>query len=285
MIDLREETKNIFNETIKFCDTADATKRSVKLEGNQLEIEGRTYDLKNYSSIYSVALGKAAFEMAQALDEILGSSLSAGVVSGNRSSKSLSSRWTKFYGGHPLPNEDSIESAKAAFKLLDKADEKSLVIFLVSGGGSAMIELPAEDYITLDEIRKTNELLVSCGAHISEVNSIRKTLSAIKGGGLSFRAKESTQISLLVSDTRKGEEAVIASGPTIVSTEGISPVSILKKYKLDKELPSNVIKAVLNSRRSNFKSPADHKIVLLMDNESALSFAAAKARESGLGYC
>src|SRR5206468_2824388 len=121
-----------------------------------------------------------------------------------------------FYGGHPEPNEQSFAAARACFDLLSRAnEEKAAVIFLISGGGSAMIEYPVSDAVTLADLRVANRLLVSCGASISEINAVRRAFSGIKGGRLAARAPSCDQITLIVSDVPPGEERNVASGPSL----------------------------------------------------------------------
>src|SRR2546425_8378964 len=138
--------------------------------------------------------------MAQALDEALGERLAAGVMAGRSLGSATSfaqhagSRWRYFAGGHPLPDENSLAAACAAFALLERANEqRALVIFLISGGGSAMMECPINDDITFDDLRAANQALVNSGASISEINAVRRTFSAVKGGGLSARARDCVQ--------------------------------------------------------------------------------------------
>jgi glycerate-2-kinase len=123
-----------------------------------------------------------------------------------------------------LPNEDSLAAAQAAFALLDRAnEEQALVIFLVSGGGSAMMESPT---ISLYDLRRLNELLVGCGARINEINAVRRVFSRIKGGKMAAYASNARIVTLIVSDTNAGDEANVASGPTL--SPGInSPYKVL----------------------------------------------------------
>src|SRR5689334_10293219 len=152
--------------------------------------------------------------MALGLDDALGDKLSAGVIVST--SLHQSTRWQSFIGGHPLPSESSLAAARAAFTLLDRAnDEQGTVIFLISGGGSAMIEWPSNDDISLDDLRATNQDLISCGARIAEINSVRRALSAVKGGGLARRAPNAKLFTFIVSDTNPDDEASVASGPTL----------------------------------------------------------------------
>jgi hydroxypyruvate reductase len=216
-------------------------------------------------SIYSIAIGKAATSMALGLDDALGDKLSAPVV--------VSS------GGHPLPNEASLASALAAFDLLDRANkEKATIIFLISGGGSAMIEWPISDDISLDDLRSANQTLVSCGASISEINSVRRAFSAVKGGGLARRAPHAKLFTLIVSDTNPGDEANVASGPTL-NPPAPNAMEIVEHYHLETLLPESIVKAV---RSQHSPEPVTGSSQVLLDNQTALAAAAQKARE--LGY-
>ena len=136
--------------------------------------------------------------MARGLDDALGSRLSEGVIVSN--ALHLSPGWQNSIGGHPLPNEASLAAACSAFGLLDRAnDEQATVIFLISGGGSAMIEWAISDDISLEDLRAANQVLISCGATISEINSVRRSFSAVKGGGLARRAANARLFTFIVS--------------------------------------------------------------------------------------
>ncbi len=154
--------------------------------------------------------------MALGAEDALGEHLMRGVISAPQFSDSLSQRWEIFEGGHPLPNEASLEAAEAAFNLLDWAnDARGLVVFLVSGGGSAMMEWPISPAVSLDDLRRVNEELIGSGARISEINEVRRAYSAVKGGKLAQRATHARIVTLIVSDTNLDDEANVASGPTL----------------------------------------------------------------------
>ena len=153
--------------------------------------------------------------MAVGLEEALGDKLTAGLISSPDPPLHLK-RWRSFIGGHPLPNRASLEAARAAFALLGRANaEEALVVFLISGGGSAMLEWPVNNEISLDDLRGANQALIGCGATISEINSVRRAFSAVKGGALARCAPKAEMITLIVSDTNRGDEASVASGPTL----------------------------------------------------------------------
>lgn len=217
--------------------------------------------------------------MALGLDDALGDKLSAGVIVST--SLHHSTRWQSFTGGHPLPNEDSLAAARAAFSLLDRANnEQGTTIFLISGGGSAMIEWPISADISLADLRAANQDLVSCGARIAEINSVRRAFSAVKGGRLARRAPRAKMFTLIVSDTNPGDEASVASGPTLNAPAGApNAVDVIEHYHLETVLPESIMKAVHRTQHSPETITASH--VVLLDNRSAIDAAAQKARELG----
>lgn len=235
--------------------------------------------LNTASPIYSIAIGKAATSMALGLDDDLGENLTAGVIVS--STPHNSKLWQSFIGGHPLPTEASLAAASAAFKLLDRAnDENATVIFLISGGGSAMIEWPNNDDISLLDLRAANQALVSCGARISEINSVRRAFSAVKGGGLARRAPRVQMFTLIVSDTNPGDEASVASGPSLTAPANApDAIEVVKHYSLDKVFPPSILNAIYQFKPS--REPINGSHAVLLDNQTAKNAAYQKATELG----
>ncbi|HEU5460214.1 MAG TPA: DUF4147 domain-containing protein, partial [Pyrinomonadaceae bacterium] len=231
--------------------------------------------------IYAIAIGKAATSMAVGLEEALGDKLTAGLISSPDPPLHLK-RWRSFIGGHPLPNRASLEAARAAFALLGRANaEEALVVFLISGGGSAMLEWPVNNEISLDDLCTANRALIGCGATISEINSVRRAFSAVKGGALARCAPKAQTITLIISDTNRGDEASVASGPTLAPSPDAPPaVEVIEQYDLKHKLPPSIVKAVqLNSADKKKETSGLHSV--LLGNWSALEAAARKASELG----
>lgn len=198
---------------------------------------------------------------------------------------SLSTRWKVFAGGHPLPDEGSLEAARAAVNLMRRAEaERALLIFLISGGGSAIFELPRDERIRLEDLRAANRALVSCGATIAEVNSVRRAFSAVKGGRLSALAPHAEQVCLIVSDTNPGEEYTVASGPTFEPpTDAPDPHEVISRYHLEESLPPAVLRAVSEAKDEEGKSVGFQvRHHLLLDNRSAIEAARQAALARGL---
>lgn len=231
------------------------------------------------SRIYAIAIGKAAASMAVGLEEALGEKLSAGVITAP--TQLASKRWQSFIGGHPLPNEASLEAARAAFALLDRANaEQATVFFLISGGGSAMIEWPVSDEILLPDLREANKALIACGARITEVNSVRRVFSAVKGGALARRAPRAEMFTLVVSDTNRGDEASVASGPTLPApADAPNAMEVIKQYHLEHDLPESIMKAAREVKEPTSTIPGAHHV--LLGNWTAIEAARDKALELG----
>ena len=283
---LHRAAREIFNHSLKSVDAYAAVRRTVQLEDASLTLVNTTLNLAaNPHGIYCVAIGKAARPMAAALGEILGEHLTAGVITAPTDNISFNPRWRVFEGGHPLPNGASLDAAQAAFRLLRRAErERAPVIFLISGGGSAMMEWPRDQETTLEDLRAVHRALVSCGASIEEINVVRRAISSVKGGGLARSAPHCEQVTLIVSDTNAGEEATVASGPTFDETAGDTEASrIVARYKLNTSLPHSILRVIQQPFRETavpFEHPSRAHYVLL-DNERALSSAAEAASERG----
>jgi len=283
---LRLAAREIFDEALLAVDAAAAVRRAIRLEDERVSVSDTVIDLSAQQPIYAIAIGKAAYRMASALDEILAGKFTAGVLSSNASRGAAAlPRWQAFQAGHPQPNEQSLAAAHAGFDLLKRADQESaLVIFLVSGGGSAMIEWPINDEITLADLQTANETLVHCGASIGEINSVRRALSSVKGGRLADRAPHCEQMTLITSDVPLGEEANVASGPTITPPRN-APIAraVIAKYNLRSQLPGTILRAI--DTESAASAPTATALLrrhfVVLDNQNALKAAAEGARRRG----
>jgi hydroxypyruvate reductase len=265
---LRQLARQIFDHALSAVDPRVAVVR--ELSATRFETS---------TPIYSIAIGKAARSMALGLDDILEENLTAGVLVSTAPHNSK--RWQSFIGGHPLPNEASLASSRAAFTLLDRANvESAIVIFLISGGGSAMMERPVNDDISLLDLRSANQDLVSCGASITEINSVRRAFSAVKGGGLARRSPRAQMFTLIVSDTNSGDEASVASGPTLAAPQDApKAIDVVEHYKLDTILPESILNAIRGAK--NFPEPVSGNHIVLLDNRTATRAAQQKAVQLG----
>ncbi len=288
---LRMAAREIFDEALRGVDAQEAVRLAVQLEGSHIGFcEAATVEISESQNIYSIAIGKAAPAMASALDLILGNRIAGGLVAGKmpgyetaREQLNLSSRWQIFQGGHPEPNDQSLSAAQASFDLLKHAnEERALIIFLISGGGSAMIEWPINEEVSLEDLRAANQALVNCGASISEINAVRRGFSAVKGGRLAARAPHCDQITLIVSDVPTGEERNVASGPTLAPpSDAPNALDVIARYSLHAQLPETILRALEAGSKPDSEPTKLRRHFVLLDNQSALDAAAAAARRRG----
>lgn len=220
---MRADAYKIIEKTIADCMPDSAVQNSLK----ELKIAGR---------VYVAAIGKAAWVMAKAAADFLGERLEKGVVVTKYGhSKGMLNRFEIVESGHPTPDENSVLGAHKVTGLLGEASKEDTVLFLLSGGGSALVEAPAEG-LSLSDIQKVTQQLLFCGAGITEINVIRKKLSAIKGGKLAGFIHGARAYSVILSDIIGENEDMIASGLTYPDISTVENVRhIVKKYNLTME--------------------------------------------------
>jgi hydroxypyruvate reductase len=235
----------VFTGALAACDIPSAFDRRVRFEGGvikRLLPDGsgpEEINLANFRRIFVIAMGKAAGPM---LDVLLSRMKRRKGLRGICCSKYLPAkrnwRFRYFEGGHPLPNEDSFTAARATLALLKKAKKDTLVFFLISGGGSAMFDLPLDPQISLADTITFHEVLLASGAPIQEINTLRKHFSAVKGGRLAMAAPDATKISLLVPDVPLRSLDALSSGPTSPDHTTVLEVhDILARYGMSEKLP------------------------------------------------
>lgn len=238
----------IFTGALKACDISSAFDRRLQFDDRfvyRLLPDGSgpaNIELAAYRRIFVVALGKAAAPMlAILLDRMKRRKGMRGVCAANQLPSKRNWRFRYFEGGHPLPNEDSFAAARAALALLRKARKDTLIFFLISGGGSALFELPLDPNVTLEETIEFNQLLLASGAPINEINILRKHFSAVKGGRLAMAAPEATKISLLLPDVPLRTLDALSSGPTTPDHSTLANVrDLISKYNLGEKLPASI---------------------------------------------
>jgi hydroxypyruvate reductase len=243
MAELKQLARRIFQETISAIDIPEAMQRKLQRDGMILCLPDSQVDLRGFERVRVIAMGKAAHEMVEGLAGLLSGGFSfEGVVSAPTPPAPAVGGMRYFLSGHPMPDEQSWKAAEAILALLKECDEKTIVFFLLSGGGSALVELPLDSRQTLDDVRQLHRALVTCGAPIEAMNTVRKHVSAVKGGRLAVAAGGATKITVAVSDVPVGKESALASGPTLPDPTTIADVQrVIAEFSLREKLPAALL--------------------------------------------
>jgi glycerate 2-kinase len=237
---MKEIARHIFERALGESNISRAFARHVDCERGIVRIGEDLYDLDSYSRIITVSIGKAAHSMLTALHERTGLRWE-GIVASSVAPDFHVRGFRYFHGGHPLPNAESIRAAEAIRKSVNALNQASLVIYLLSGGGSATVEKPVDDEISLADLIESYRVLVHSGASIGEINTIRKHLSAIKGGRLAQAAYPAQQVSILVSDVPDRTPDALASGPTMPDSTTVEDCyGLATQYRLVDQFPGSV---------------------------------------------
>ncbi|MGA2954416.1 MAG: glycerate kinase [Thermodesulfobacteriota bacterium] len=287
---LRRDAKKIFLHAIRAADPQNVLSSQVSLHRNLLRIGNRRYPLSKLHRIWVGGTGKASASMAVALEKILGPRISGGLINIKYGHGQRLKKIRIQEAGHPLPDEKGLEGAREMVRMLSNLSERDLVIFLISGGGSALLPYP-RDGITLEEKQSTTNLLLSCGATIQEINTLRKHLSVIKGGGLAKIVYPAALVALILSDVIGDPLDAIASGPTVPDPTTFEDCArILARYGLWEKIPPSVAayirEGVEGKREETLKegNPVFEKVYNLIVGNNLLAMRAAKKAAQALGY-
>jgi glycerate 2-kinase len=282
----RESARAIFFHALAEASISKGFARHINCERGVLRVREDLYNLQSFDRVSVISIGKAGHTMVEALTEQVGSSLE-GIVASSVAPAAQVRGFRYFLGGHPTPNEESIQAASAILRVLGSQTPSSLVFFLVSGGGSSIVEKPIDDEISLADLVATYRGLVLSGAPIAEINSVRKHLSAVKGGRLAQAAFPAQQVSLLVSDVPDNAPDALASGPTMPDTTSIEDCyRIVDKYDLLTQFPKSTRE--LFERRALDETPKSDDPVFhrarwwpILSNQTAIEEASEAAERAG----
>ena len=261
----------------------------VKLSGDLLQVAEKRFPLSRFRHIYVLAAGKAAASMSRGVEKVLGDKITNGHVVTKYGHGMNLNYLTLTEAGHPIPDAEGVKGTQKIVNIARKATEDDLVICLISGGASAlMADFP--EGVTLDDLKRTNELLTKCGANITEINTVRKHLSKIKGGQLARILFPATTVCLILSDVVGDRLDVIASGPTVGDSSSFADaLTIIDKYSLQNRLPSSVLHYLLEGADGSIAdtpkpdNPVFQNVhnYIIGSNGIALESSAKKAMELG----
>ncbi len=289
-----KDLENIYWDAVREVDPAGLIQSRVKKECRKLSIivpgTNISEDLSRYKQVIVLGVGKASARMASAMESILGDNLSAGFVVTKYGHGLKLQKIQVMEAGHPVPDENSMEGARILSQMANKADVNTLIINLISGGGSSLLCLPT-DGISLEDKRQTTKALLASGADIEEMNCIRKHISKVKGGGLAAIASPARLINLILSDVIGDRIDTIASGITAPDhTTFQDALSIVRKYALEDKLPQVVTDHLIQGTEGKIpETPKEGDLIfrnavnIILGNNTLACDKARKTAES-LGY-
>ncbi len=272
----REKVLDIISAGFKALDVSDVIEKKLSFNNNILSIQSEgnkdyKYNLKNYSRLFVFGIGKGSATACFKIEKILSSKINNGVVIDieKKKFKILKS----FKGTHPVPSKTNLFATKKIIEILKKTKKNDLILFLVFGGGSALLCQPAK--ISLNNLKKYTNQLLKSGKDIYKINTVRKHLSLVKGGGLSKLAYPATLVSCIFSDVPKDDLSFIASGPTVLDRTSIfNAKKIVKEFNWQKNIFISTPK-----QKKYFKKV---KNILMFSNKAPLKKMKNKADELGL---
>lgn len=283
---MRERVREMFDHALGECDIAQAFSRRLQPQGRYLQVGGEAYELEALERALVISIGKAGHSMAEAFADVIGTGLTGIIATPNIPPAQIFG-FRYFSGGHPLPNEDSLRAGDAILRLVQRLSPEALVVFLISGGASAIAEKPIWSGISLTDLIATYRVLVHSGAPIAEINAIRKHLSALKGGRLALAAMPAHQLSILVSDVPEGSPDALASGPTMPDSTTVAECyDIAQRYQLLQLFPPSV-RALFDSQRLTETPKSDDPAfsrshyATVLSNATAVNAAVGRAALAG----
>jgi glycerate 2-kinase len=287
---LRQDARIIFEAGLAAADPVVSIQRHLRVDGPILHAGEMVYDLTNYKNIYVVGAGKATAKMARAVEELLDERITGGIVIVKRGHSVPLRQLEVVEAGHPIPDEAGVNATETIVGLLRRTLETDFILYLISGGASALLASPWTG-LSLQDKQQTTQAFLNCGARIHEVNAIRKHISKVKGGRLAELAYPSTVVSLILSDVIGDAVDIIGSGPTAPDSSTFADcLSIIERYGVREMIPG-VVRRFLQTGAAGEATetpkagdPIFHKVqnLIVGNNQSALS--AAKERAEALGY-
>ena len=267
----RKVVLQLIEEALSSIQSENVIGKNVKVENNKLKIIDKSFDLANFERIFLIGFGKGSAKNSKLIEEKLGEKLAEGYVI-DASSESFS-RIQFTQGTHPLPSQTNLDFVDKVLEKINNLTEKDLVIVVITGGGSALFESPN---IPLERLISIDDALLKSGANISEMNTIRKHLSKVKGGNLAKYLYPARVLGVIASDVPGNDLSVISSGPTVKDPTTIEDaLSILKKYNI------NVPKDDLIETPKEDKYFEKVSNILILSNLTALETMKKKAQELG----
>lgn len=269
----RKIVLEIVEEALSSIQTENVLNKNFTVLNNKLSIKDKTFDLSNFQRVFLIGFGKGSAKNSKLIEDKLGQYLSEGYVIDTNPEDFQKIKFTQ--GTHPLPSQVNLDFVNNVLQKINNLTEKDLVIVVITGGGSALFETPYR--LNLEKLIEIDRALLKSGADIIEMNTVRKHLSKIKGGGLSKHLFPATVVSVVASDVPGNDLSVISSGPTVKDPTTIEDaLSILNKYGMQ------ILRDDLSETPKEDKYFEKISNILILSNQTALDAMKKKAEEFGI---
>lgn len=281
---LKDEARGIFADALRGVEIGAVMRREVRCEEGVLRVRGLTYRLEEFEQVVVIAMGKAAGPMAETVMDVLGEEVRVrGVVVGVQEMEAKDARLRYIVGSHPVPDARSGVAANAVLEEMAACDERSLVLVLLSGGASSLVERPLDAAMTMEDSAELHRALVHSGLAIGEMNALRKHFSAVKGGRLAVAACGATVCTMVVSDVPPGDVSVVGSGPTVGDP---TTVEECRRIVRGIELPARLRAYFESAELCETPKPGDaviakNEVVVLLSSEELCAVAKESAERRG----
>jgi glycerate 2-kinase len=287
----RRDVLNAMENALYAADPCNAIRRHVRIAHATLRVDDLAYSLKRFRRIFVIGAGKATAKMANAIENILADKITSGLVIVPDYVRPLPSGPRIMYhaGSHPIPSRKNVDGVTEMLSLVKNPLRDDLIIVLLSGGASALMDYPSKD-ITLEDEKRTTSLLLKSGASIQEINTVRKHISRVKGGRLAEILEPAHVLTLIISDVIGNEIDAIGSGPTAPDpTTYHDARQILTKYELWSRIPAHVQRIIDTGNRGSLletPKPGDSSFrrvrnVIVGNNRESCQAATAEMTRAG----
>jgi glycerate 2-kinase len=287
---MRDDARAIFLAGIAAVDPEQAVRNLLSLQGDILKAGRTVLKLHPAGRVFLVGAGKAAGPMAAAVEKVLGERLTRGVVVTKYGHGHPLHQTQLLEAGHPVPDDNGLAAGREIIDILQQAEKRDLVIVVLSGGGSALLPAPPPA-VSLQEKMAVTRMLLGCGADIGEINSVRKHLSLLKGGGMARLADPARIVTLILSDVVGDPLDIIASGPTVPDRSTFADaLAVLHRYHIEGQVPGPVISYLQKGasgvivETAKPDAPFFRRTVNLLAGNNTTAIFAAAARARQLGY-
>lgn len=280
-----ESITRILAASIRAVEPGAAMERFVRRDGEVLTVSDRMYDLGSFRRVALLGIGKASVAMSTRLAGILGAHLQAGLIVTKHTSASPQFPFPIMEGDHPIPGTRSLEAGLKTMEFVSSLGPEDLIFCLISGGGSALVVTPVE-HLPMEDLQTLTSVLLANGASVDEINSLRRRLERLKGGGLVKASNGATIVSLILSDVVGNPLEAIASGPTAPDpTSRSDAIALFEKYELQGIIPASILTVL--ERAPETPKPGDpifEKVQNLIVGSNLMAAQAALAQAGLEGF-